>query len=201
VERRLSSRLLSSPPQLFSASLPLLGRPAATTRANAAGLCSLAAWTGSIRFITPEFLGTPPPLPHMASSDRGMVLGTCGPIVIAKCKAVDAIGWNDWPRPMRHRDPHDDPPAKRPRQQYQGPPVTLGHIRSHGVRHLLIYCSEGLYCHHSAVVDADRWPDEIVLLDLDAKAVCTKCGIIGADVRPNWRERSERASLTGVQQR
>jgi len=23
-------------------------------------------------------------------------------------------------------------------------------------------------------------------LDMDPKAVCTKCGIIGADVRPDW---------------
>jgi hypothetical protein len=102
---------------------------------------------------------------------------------------------------MRHRDPHDDPPANRRRRQDQGPPVTLGHIRSHGVRHLLIYCSQGLYCHHSAVVDPDRWPDETVLLDLDAKAVCTKCGMIGADVRLNWSERPKPESLTGAQWR
>jgi hypothetical protein len=85
---------------------------------------------------------------------------------------------------MRHRDPHDDSPAKRRRQYYQGPPVTMGHIRSHGVRRLLIYCSAGLYCHHSAVIDADLWSDDTVLLDLDRRAVCTKCGMIGADVRP-----------------
>ena len=54
-------------------------------------------------------------------------------------------------------------------ERYQGPPVTLGHIRSHGVRHLLIYCSAGLYCHHSAVINADRWPDETVLLELDRR--------------------------------
>jgi hypothetical protein len=29
--------------------------------------------------------------------------------------------------------------------------------------------------HHSAVVDADRWPDETVLLNLDRRTVCTKC--------------------------
>jgi hypothetical protein len=51
---------------------------------------------------------------------------------------------------MRARDPRDDPPAKRRPRQYQGPPVTLGHIRSHGARLLLIYCSTGL-CRHSAV--------------------------------------------------
>jgi hypothetical protein len=31
--------------------------------------------------------------------------------------------------------------------------------------------------------------------------VCTSCGIIGADARPNWKERPERESLTGVQWR
>jgi hypothetical protein len=101
---------------------------------------------------------------------------------------------------MRHRAPHDDPPRRRP-ARYSGPPVTLGHIRSHGVRHLPIYCSEGLYCHHSAVINADRWPDETVLLDLDRRVVCTRCGMIGADVRPNWQEREGRESLTGVQWR
>jgi hypothetical protein len=40
--------------------------------------------------------------------------------------------------PMRNRDPHDDPPAKRRLQPYRGAPVTtLGNIRSRGVRHLL----------------------------------------------------------------
>jgi hypothetical protein len=60
---------------------------------------------------------------------------------------------------MRNRDPRDDPPTKRRPQPYRGAPVTLGHIRSHGVRHLLIYCSTGR-CHHSAVINADCWPDE-----------------------------------------
>jgi hypothetical protein len=102
---------------------------------------------------------------------------------------------------MRHRDPHDDPPAKRRPARYVGPPVTLGHIRPHGVRHLLIYCSQGLYCYHHAVINADRWPDETVLLDMCRKAVCTKCGVVGADVRPNWSERPPPRSLTGAQWR
>jgi len=33
------------------------------------------------------------------------------------------------------------------------------------------------------------------------RMVCTACGIVGADARPNWKERSERGSLTGVQLR
>jgi hypothetical protein len=43
------------------------------------------------------------------------------------------IGVSAWPptRPMRHRDPHDDPPAKRCPEPYRGQPVTLGHMRAH----------------------------------------------------------------------
>jgi hypothetical protein len=35
------------------------------------------------------------------------------------------------------------------------PARSLGHMCAHGCRRLLIYCSAGLYCHHSATVDAD----------------------------------------------
>jgi hypothetical protein len=101
---------------------------------------------------------------------------------------------------MRACDPHDDPPAKRRPTSYRGTPVTLGHLRSHGCRRLLIYCSTGL-CHHSAVVDADRGPDDTALRDLCPKAVCTNCGMIGADVRPDWTERPQTESLTGAQWR
>jgi hypothetical protein len=91
---------------------------------------------------------------------------------------------------MRNRDPHD--PPRRRRESYRGPPVTLGHIRSHGVRRLLIYCSTGL-CHHGAIIDADRWPDDTVLLDLEHRAVCTT---FGTSVRTRGRigknNRSER---------
>jgi hypothetical protein len=79
----------------------------------------------------------------------------------------------------------------------------MGHIRSHGVRNLLIYCSQGgLYCYHSAIINADRLPDETVLLDLKRRTVCTKCGMIGTgDVRPNWSERPALESQTGAQWR
>ncbi len=101
---------------------------------------------------------------------------------------------------MRRRDPHDDPPRRRP-QRYRGPPVTLGHIRSHGVRRLLVYCGNGSHCYHSAIIDADRWPDETVLLDLNRRLVCTKCGIIGGQARPSWDDRALGDSLTSAQWR
>ena len=78
--------------------------------------------------------------------------------------------------------------------RYRGPPTTLRDIRKHGVRRLLIYCTTG-HCHHSAVIDADRWPDDTVFLDLGRKLVFTKCGIIGAQARSNWTERTQSASF------
>ena len=50
-------------------------------------------------------------------------------------------------------------------------PVTLGHIRSHGCRDLLIYCGS-INCSHSATMNADRLPDDIVIRALGPKMVC-----------------------------
>jgi hypothetical protein len=38
------------------------------------------------------------------------------------------------------------------------PPATMGHIRSHGCRDLLVYCGSGR-CHHSATMNGDC-PDD-----------------------------------------
>jgi hypothetical protein len=58
----------------------------------------------------------------------------------------------------------------------------MGHIRGHGVTRLLVYCGS-LWCNHSATLNADRLPDDTILLALDRRMVCTACGLIGADVR------------------
>jgi hypothetical protein len=63
-------------------------------------------------------------------------------------------------------------------------PVTLGHIRSHGCRDLLIYCGS-INCSHSATMNADHLPQETVVGALGSKMVCSKCGHVGADVRPD----------------
>jgi hypothetical protein len=70
-------------------------------------------------------------------------------------------------------------------------PVTLGHIRGYGCRDLLVYC-ESVFCNHSATLNADWLPDDTVLLTLDPRMVCTKCGLIGADVRPDWSPHTSR---------
>jgi hypothetical protein len=66
------------------------------------------------------------------------------------------------------------------------PPVTLGHIRGHGCRGVLVYC-ESIWCNHSAEIDAAWLPDDTVIRSLGPRMVCTSCDLIGADVRPDWR--------------
>jgi hypothetical protein len=77
-------------------------------------------------------------------------------------------------------------------------PMTLGNMRSNGVRSLDVSCWQ---CHHQAIVSADPWPDHVPVPSFGPRMVCTRCGIIGADARPNWNERPERETLTGVQWR
>jgi hypothetical protein len=76
----------------------------------------------------------------------------------------------------------------------------MGHMRSTAST-VADHYTQRLYCNHSAVIDDDQWPDETALLDLDRRAVCAKCGMIGADVRPNWSERPRPESLTLAMQR
>lgn len=62
--------------------------------------------------------------------------------------------------------------------------ITLGEMRSSGVRGLLIHCAD-YRCSHSIALMADRWPDEIRLSDIEPRFICTS-GKRGANVRPNY---------------
>jgi hypothetical protein len=68
--------------------------------------------------------------------------------------------------------------------------VTMGHLRGHGVTRLLVYCTSG-WCHHVATLEPDWLPDDVRLLALRPRMVCTRCGLVGADVRPDWSQGSE----------
>ena len=65
-------------------------------------------------------------------------------------------------------------------------PMDLANMRQNGVRSLAVQCHQ---CHHEAIINADQWPGDMQIPLFGPRMVCTKCGTIGADVRPNWRER------------
>lgn len=67
--------------------------------------------------------------------------------------------------------------------------MTLGNMRANGVRSLAVYCG-GRYCHHQAVLDVSGYPDDAPVPAFGPRMVCTVCGAIGADARPNWAERA-----------
>ena len=69
------------------------------------------------------------------------------------------------------------------------------HMRENGVRSLAVSC---LVCHHEATMSVEAWPDDVAVTAFRRRMVCTGCGMIGADVRPNWKEQSPRPSLTGA---
>src|SRR5208337_1416658 len=63
------------------------------------------------------------------------------------------------PPPARSRTPSDRTSRLAIRKAEPFEPVTLGHIRSHGCKDLLIYCDSGR-CHHSATMNADHLTDD-----------------------------------------
>jgi hypothetical protein len=85
-----------------------------------------------------------------------------------------------------------------PTARYCGPPMTLANMRENGVRSLAVTCQ---LCHHEALMNVDAFDEATAVPAFGPRMVCTSCGIVGADARPNWQERSQRASLTGVQWR
>jgi len=69
------------------------------------------------------------------------------------------------------------------------PPMTLGNMRANGVQTLAVYCS-GRGCNHEAVLDVSCYPDFFAVPLFGPRMVCSVCGAIGADARPNWNERA-----------
>jgi hypothetical protein len=94
-----------------------------------------------------------------------------------------------WPTGT-HRWPHGYPdmPRLRPRRrdntaEQRPQKITLGEMRSTGLRKLLVY--RGDYkCAHSVTISADKWSDDVRLSDLEPVFTCQACGHRGVDVRP-----------------
>ena len=70
--------------------------------------------------------------------------------------------------------------------------MTLGNMRKNGVRSLAVRC---VNCHHEAALDVDDHDGAVPVPSFGPRMVCTCCGIIGVDVRPNWIERPARATV------
>jgi len=64
--------------------------------------------------------------------------------------------------------------------------MTLGNMRANGVRSLMVYCSA---CPRIVTFNVDAYPEAVPVPAFGPRMVCTGCGMIGADARPNWRER------------
>ena len=47
-----------------------------------------------------------------------------------------------------------------------------------------IYCAD-YRCSHSIAVNADQWPDNLRLSEIEHCFICAVCGKRGADVRPD----------------
>jgi hypothetical protein len=74
--------------------------------------------------------------------------------------------------------------------------ITLGEMRSSGVRCILIYCAD-YTCSHSTAISGDRWPDHVRLSDLESRFVCQACGKRGADIRPDFDWNKKPVAMMG----
>jgi hypothetical protein len=71
------------------------------------------------------------------------------------------------------------------RSKYEIEPMDLENMRQNGVRSLDIQCVQ---CLRRVILNVDH-PCDLTVTSFGPRMVCTKCGMIGADVRPNWKER------------
>jgi hypothetical protein len=53
-------------------------------------------------------------------------------------------------------------------------------------------------CNNQAIVAINNYPDRTPVPAFGRQMVCSRCGVAGAEVLPNWKERE---SLTGAQWR
>jgi hypothetical protein len=75
--------------------------------------------------------------------------------------------------------------AGEQRSQDRGRPqhvtAILGNMRANGVRSLDVQCNQ---CRHRVIINVDHLPGDLIVPSFGPRT-------IGADVRPNWRERGQ----------
>jgi hypothetical protein len=73
----------------------------------------------------------------------------------------------------------------RRNEAQSAPPMTLGNMRANGIHCLSVYCRS---CHHQVHFNVDHMPDHVAVPSIGRRMVCTRCGLVGADARPDWNE-------------
>jgi hypothetical protein len=46
-------------------------------------------------------------------------------------------------------------------------------------------------CRHEVIPNVDQYPGDLLVRESGPRMVCNKCCVVGADVRPNWKERNK----------
>jgi hypothetical protein len=67
-------------------------------------------------------------------------------------------------------------------------PMDLANMRQNGARSLAV---QRHHCLHEVIMNVDHLRGDVPVPSLGRKMVCTKCGTIGTDVRPNWLEKAK----------
>ncbi|MCD9113062.1 hypothetical protein [Bradyrhizobium japonicum] len=65
--------------------------------------------------------------------------------------------------------------------------ITFREMRETGTRDVLVYCRDR-NCSHRMTFNADCWPDDVRLSDIEPHFVCAGCGKRGADIRPKFSQ-------------
>lgn len=71
------------------------------------------------------------------------------------------------------------------RRAEEGSPATVGSTRALGVTSIVVWC---MSCSRSATVSMDGWSDDIVLIEMNRRLVCSVCGSRRVTSQPNWSE-------------
>ena len=74
--------------------------------------------------------------------------------------------------------------------------MTLGNMRANGVQRLAAWCL-GRGCNHHTIIDVSAYADDVTVPSFGLGLRCERCGHLGADVRPNWNERTLKGAFIG----
>jgi C4-type Zn-finger protein len=75
----------------------------------------------------------------------------------------------------------------RARRKEPTEPATLSIPRQNVKATLAVSCPK---CQHKAFIEVDQWPDDMPVALFGSIMECSKCGTVGADVRPAWKKRA-----------